>query len=115
MGHNRRFRRVEHTARYGGDIAVQCPRCRREVVFDRETFLAILHRKRINTDREVAGARLRCTACGRRGCVVELAAPNLPGRLELHDGDRLPPDGISISQWCTMGRDERKRYIRMPR
>lgn len=115
MGHNRRFRRVEDAARYGGDIAVQCPRCRREVIFDRETFLAILHWKRVSTDREIAGARLRCTACGRRGCIIELAAPDLPGRLKLHDGDRLPPDGISISQWCTMGWHERKRYIRMLR
>ena len=100
MGFNRRFRSLHDADRYQADFALICPRCGYQVLFERQTLIAILRAKQVNPDVAVAGARLRCTACGKRGCIIELAPEGTAEALKLRDGDSLPLPGLSISQWC---------------
>lgn len=112
MGHNRRYRCLGDAARYGADFSLRCRRCGREVAIERDSFIEMMAALGLGSDPERIGSRLRCTACGYRGAIVELAAPNLPGRLSLAKGDALPPKGVSITDWCKMSDGDRKRYRR---
>ena len=112
MGHNRRYRCVGDAYRYGADFVVKCRRCGREEVFAQASFIEMMAVLGLGSDPERIGRKLRCTACRYRGAIVELAAPNLPGRLSLAKGDALPPSGVSITRWCKMGDGDRRRYRR---
>ena len=112
MGHNRRFRDLNDAARYRADFALICRACRREVIIERHSFIEMMHAIGAGRDPAAIGSRLRCTACHHRGGIVELAPANTPNLLKLHDGDALPPKGMSVTQWLKMGNAERKRYRR---
>ena len=112
MGHNRRFRSLEDAARYGANFALICRACRREVIVERRTFIEMMDAIGAGADPAAIGFRLRCTACRHRGGIVELAPADTPNLLKLHDGDALPPKGMSVTQWLKMSNEERKRYRR---
>lgn len=117
MPFNRRFDFVHDARRYGANLVCVCPRCGHRVAFERETLIAVVEQLGINPMVEVVAARLRCTGCRRRGCVLELSERPDPTALELRDGASLPPPGlrISITRWCQLDESERKRLRRAAR
>lgn len=115
MGFNRRFRFVYDAARYRADFVLVCPRCRHRVVIERRTLISIFAAWRINPLIENAQGRLRCTACRRRGCIIEITQEGSSAALQLREGDSLPVKGVSISQWCRMDENERRRLRRLAR
>lgn len=117
MGHNRRYRNLYDADRYDADFVVFCSRCGYRVMFERRTLIAIFSARGVNLDVTVAGAKLRCTACRHRGGTIELTAGGTTEALRLSDGDSLPPQElkVSITQWCRMTENERKRIRRLVR
>jgi uncharacterized protein YbaR (Trm112 family) len=114
MGFNRCFFFVYDGAKYRADFVLVCPRCKHRVVIERETLLAILRALEVNPDVAVAGGKLRCTACRKRGCILEITREGSLEALRLGDDETLPHKGlrISITQWLKMPEAERRRMRR---
>ena len=112
MGHNRRWRVLSDADRYGADYLFRCRACGREIVIERKTFREIVAAWGIGRDVERIARVSKCEACGHRGNIFELAAPELPGRLVLKDGDEMPPRGFPLSRWFKMSNSERRRVKR---
>ncbi len=111
MGHNIRFRTLHDAAQYQADFAIICRACGREVVVERLTLITIAQCWQLSTDRETLSARLRCTACRKRGCRLEYAPPGGVRTLRLEAGMLTPPRGVSISQWLKWSRDEQLEQL----
>lgn len=111
MGHNVRFRGLHDASHYGADFAIICRACGREVVIERQTLITIVQCWKLSTDRETLSARLRCTACRKRGCRLEYAPQGTPHALRLADGMLTPPRGVSISQWLKSSRDQQLEQL----
>lgn len=105
-----RFERLSEAERYQADILVSCRGCRRQLLFDRSTFLAILKHKGLSDLRARVAGRMRCFECYARGATIELA-PQSSAAIRLHEGDPLPPRGVSITDWCAAGGHERRRRL----
>lgn len=115
MGNNRNFKFVSDAQRYNADILLICRSCRRRVIVERATFLAILDDRKINDWLEVAEQRMRCLSCYRRGATIELTPEGSTQAVKLREGDPLPPKGVSIVAWCLADAYERKRLVREAR
>lgn len=115
MGHNRRWRTLSDAIGPGADYLFRCRACGREVVIERRTFREIASAWGLGVDVVKIGWRSRCGACGNRHNIFEMAAPDMPGRLRLKDGDEMPPKGADLSRWFRMSNSERKRYKRQLR
>ncbi|WP_239436189.1 hypothetical protein [Sphingomonas sp. ACRSK] len=69
--------------RHDAHVRVRCGhyRCRNETIMRVAPLVALFRKKRWNTDLTIAGYRLRCSRCGRRGAHLEMApasaAPHL--------------------------------------
>lgn len=98
--------------RYHADYLFRCRACGREIVFERRTFREIAAAWGLGRDVERIAQRSKCEACHHRGNIFELAAPELPGRLIMREGDEIPPKGFPLSRWFKMSNAERKRYKR---
>lgn len=105
MGHNVRFKSLQDASTYAADVAIICRACGPEVVIERRSFLIIAGHWKLPNDRELLSARLRCTACRKRGCRIEYAPHGSPHALKLEDGMLTPTRGVSISQWLKLDRD----------
>lgn len=114
-GGRRRFDRLSEATVLGADIRVICGGCGHRELFDRATFLAVLADKRLGDDRERIARRMTCRTCYRRGAILELVAEGSPLALRLRDDEPLPPRGISLSDWCRAGTQQRRRLIRQAR
>ena len=112
MGHNRRFRTLYDASRYRADLALICRRCGREVIIEQRTLIYLVQALGLPTDVEALGWLLRCTACRCRPCLVELAASGSPRALRLHDGDKLPPKGVCLTDWLKWDAHQRDGYLR---
>lgn len=112
MGHNRRYRTLHDASRYAADFALICRGCGREVIIEQRTFIYIVQALGLPSDVAALGSRLRCTACRCRPCIVEITAGGSPRALKLHDGDKLPPKGVSITDWLKWDHRQRDRYLR---
>lgn len=115
MGFNRRFRFVYDADRYKADFVLACPRCGHRVVVERSTLISIFAAWRVNPLVENAQGRLRCTACRRRGCIIEITQEGSSAALRLREGDSLPVKGVSITNWCQMDEIDRRRLRRLAR
>ncbi len=105
MGHNIRFKSLSDASHYSADFALICRACGREVIIERQTLIGIVGHWRLPNDREALSARLRCTACRKRGCRIEYAPQGTPHALKLDPGKLTPPRGVSITQWLKLDRD----------
>lgn len=111
-----RFRRLSDAAAQKADILVRCLGCGRQLLFQRDTFLAILADKRVSDDRARAERKMTCDNCHRRGAVLALVPEGSPTALRLQEGAPLPPNGVSVSAWCAARSHEtRRRLIRAAR
>lgn len=105
-----RFERLSEAESYQADIQVSCRGCRRQLLFDRATFLAILKHKGLSDLRARVAGRMRCFECYARGATLAFA-PQSPSAIRLNTGDPLPPRGVSITEWCGAGGQERRRRL----
>lgn len=64
----RRFRSVDDFGRAGVWLGVRCPGCGHTAVFEPTAISAWLQGR---SSIEVASRRMRCTACGQRGGILE--------------------------------------------
>lgn len=115
MGHNIRFRTLYDAAHYRADFAIICRACGREVVIERTTLIAIAQVWKLAIDRETLSARLRCTACRKRGCRLEYAPQGGVRTLRLAPGAPPPPRGVSITRWLTLSPDDQRALIEQRR
>ena len=115
MGFNRRFRFIYDADRYKADFVLACPRCGHKAVVERRTLQSIFAAWGVNAMVENAQGRLRCSACRRRGCILEITQEGSPEALRLRDSDSLPVKGVSITKWCQMDARERRRLRRLVR
>gem|GEM_PF-5192253 len=118
MGHNKTYKFLADAERYDADFLVVCWnwRCRRRVVIDRATLLAVIGHKRINSWVEIAETKMRCLRCDHRGATIKLTPGGSPQAIKLQPGAPLPPKGVGLVDWCLAADDvERKRLIRQAR
>jgi len=95
---------------HGGCVVVQC-QCRRTAIFSIHRLADLFKERRWPSEMRDVSARMRCTACGRRGVKAYYAQPPAPEMGRSLYMLVQAPFGICPVEWACGDERERKRMV----